>query len=1022
MPHRFPANARVYSRSRRQEGMILREVSPGWYEVFFSARERHRLPEHDLELLPDIDPLLDRLLNNDLDGPVEFDLANMAMRLRIAHYHDPYASLSCSRLEPQPHQIFVAHKAVQSALYPRMLLADDVGLGKTIEAGLILKELKARGLVKRTLIVAPASLVTQWERELRVKFNDKFTIMDSNRERIYQADQPDRNIWETVDQVICSIPFARDDRRADQIAAAGWDLVIFDEAHHVRRVQEGGNETRSTKAYHLAEKLRDRTRAMLLLTATPLQLQDFEFYSLLCILDPSVFPTYEAFRQHRAARAETNRLIGRVQEAHLVSPAEQIDIAHTVARHLPDLTPGDVLGHLATERGRDHIIERLAGENKLADLMVRNRKKVIGGFTTRRPVTLEVEMTPDERRVYGSMRAYLAQGYNRAQEQGDRTLGFLMVIFQRILTSSPYALVRALDRRIARLQGEEAEAGAAVPDLLEDGIDDDVESDLEASDRFEALAGHRDPETVADEISALVELRHMVQALKVDTKLQRLEAMLAQVLANPEHKVMIFTQFRETLVYLRERLQQRYRVTVFHGNMSAQEKDQATEEFRTQAQIMIATEAAGEGRNFQFCNILVNYDLPWNPMRIEQRIGRVDRIGQTRDVYIYNFALHGTVESRILEILRDRVRIFEETIGGLDPILGDVERDLTRIIMEQAPDFDRQIERIGVSLEDRIRRAREAEARMADFMMDRASFRRETLNEIENRKPTYSHVDIERFMELYFSRYTPVKRQKDGSMEVEPPGIWRQRHPDLYSREFFIGTCDPRLAIRREDLEFFAFGNAVFDAALGDCLREDFPGRATSRICRGTSQPGRRLLQCMVLLRAEGVRTFHRLVPICVDLDSAEFDEAFSVEVAHRLSEAQLGPQIDDELRVRVEAAWDDIQGWAAEYAERFRTEIRAEYEALYRQEREKQARLFRYRRIKLEQDIVENQAKIESISMRGPEEQRILYIYRHRDRDLRRELQELQQEEQRVLAELDARREVVPSFEIYSAAVVFTQ
>lgn len=1015
----FKSNDTVFSRSRAKEGVVLRETAPGWYEVFFSATERVRLPEGDLESASPVDRLLARLLNNDFDRPVDFDLHTMALTLQIAHHQDPYASLSNSRLEPQPHQVFVTHKAVSSGLYPRMLLADDVGLGKTIEAGMILKELKARGLVRRTLIIAPASLVTQWQRELLTKFNEKFTIFDSNRERIYQSDEPDRNIWETTDQVICTLPFARDDRRAEQLAAAGWDLVIFDEAHHVRRSYEGGGEMRARKAYQLAERLREQTKAMLLLTATPLQLQDFEFYSLLELLDPSVFPTYPDFSRYRQARADLNRVIGRVQEFHLLTAREQAATAQQVADRLPAAgTVETLINTMTTEAGREAVIDHLSQENKLSDLMIRNRKKVIGGFAKRRPKVLPVDMTPEERWVYESMKRYLKEGYSISQEKGDRALGFVMVIFQRLLTSSPYALIQALSRRIAKLQEEET-----VFEEIGDSVDDDVESDQELSDRYATVAGHRSDRNTSGEVHALEELRDLVKGLKVDTKLQKLDQMLAAPLSNSSQKVLIFTQFRETLSYLQHHLSKRYKVEVFHGGMSASEKDQATEAFRNYAQILIATEAGGEGRNFQFCNIMVNYDLPWNPMKIEQRIGRLDRIGQRRDVFIYNFSMTDTVEAKVLDLLQERVRIFEETIGGLDPILGDIEQDLTRLIMEHSGDFDREAQRIGVSLEDKMRRAREAEARMSDFLMDRASFRRDTYNEIQNRKPTYDHTDLLRFLEYFFQRYTPMKRRSDGTIEVEPPSIWRTRHKDLHEFVQIFGTCDPALAIRREDLEFFAFGNRLFDAVLGDCLAEQFPGKVTSRICPGTSEPGRRMLQCNVLIRFEGVRLFQRLVPICLDLDEGFYDEELSREIAYGLSDSKPGPPLDETLQALIQHAWEDINTYGAKVAGELLEDVQRENLSLYTREREKQERLLHYRRQKLEMELLRNQETLARITAsESAEERRVLPIYRKKDSELREDLQELGQEGERALAEMDRRQYVTPGIEIHSAAFVITR
>lgn len=1010
----FATGDRVFWPAQNREGMVAR-TRGGFCEVYFGPGNSASIREADL--FPVLS-LLESLSQNELDSPAEFDLRTLAHWLSVAHAQDPRASIANSRLEPQPHQVFVAHKAVTTALYPRMLLADDVGLGKTIEAGLIIKELKARELVRRILILPPASLVTQWEREMNTKFNERFTVFDSARERIYQNDNPGENVYSKVDQVICSLQLARDEQRAAVLAEAEWDLVIFDEAHHVRRSLDSSGE-RARKAYQLAVQINDRTKGMLLLTATPLQLQDFEFYSLLELLDPSVFPTYEDFTQFRRQYAETNRLIGLVQEYHRLTAGDRGSVDAQLKdwmQSAADAPAESQTWNLNSEYGREQAVKALSRNHRMSDLMIRNRKRAIGGFTSRRVHQIPVTMTQAEADLYRAMRDYIRRGYSLSLREENRALGFVMVVFQKLLTSSPYALVQALQRRIDKLEaGENGRAPAEA--------DEEVESDEELSDQFEEAAGSRARGAVAAEVKALKELRDRARRIESDSKLAALNAVLQHFLTGPAGKVLIFTQFRETLEYLRQCFEGKYRVVTFHGGMDARAKDDATEAFRSSAQIMIATEAGGEGRNFQFCNLMVNYDLPWNPMKIEQRIGRLDRIGQKRDVFIYNFAIEDTIEQRILEVLEQRIKVFEETVGGMDPILGDMERDLIRLMMEEAADFDREIAVYQVELEDRIRRVREVEARMADFLMDWASLDMDKYRELMKQLPAYQPADLESFLRLFFERLgSPVRSKDGGILEISPPSIWETEHPDLYQMKTIRGTCNPKLATDKTVLEFFAFGHRVVDAALQACLGPRFPGRVTSRLCPDLTQPGQRLLQCTVLLQYVGVRQFKRLVPICINLDDLSYDAALSEEVFRCPSDATPGPRLDDELQRQLQAAWEVAELEARGYLERLQPEIEAENAELCAGERDRLLRLYAFKLHRANLDIERNVTILRRLEASASEaDRRVLPIYRSQGQELQSGRRLLEEQREQALARLDQQRLLSPSYAIEAAALAIT-
>lgn len=1019
----FAVGASVLSRSKNRSGVVLGAKGTGpelWYEVFFDSRDPHvRLPASDL-VAHHASPL-DTLLGGDWVSPREFDLMTLGLSLQVAHAEDRRASLSTSRLEPQPHQVFVVYKAV-SALYPRLLLADEVGLGKTIEAGMIMKELKARDLAARTLIVVPASLVSQWVYEMQSKFNERFIKYDSQMVSLLRQEDPGRNVWRTHNQVIASLQFARDESRVLEIAAAGWDLVIIDEAHHARRSREAAGKDHARKGYGLAAKLAEQSKSLLLLTATPLQLQEYEFYSLLALLDPAVFPTYEAFQQNATIRQRANRLAGRVEVFHTLPQADQENVAQEFSDRLGDgRTPEELSRSLASESGRRDAVDRLSDSDVLAGLMVRNRKRVVGGFTQRRVTTVSVDITAEERDVYDEMWRYIRRGYHRSVEADDRTLGFLMITFQKLLTSSPYALERALERRIGRLLSEPEEAAAGT---IREELEDEAEgltSDVELDDQFEMVAGRRVGD-VTDDIAALRKLLTMVRGLKVDSKLAHLRDTLKAVLKDKGQKVLIFTQFKMTLDYLRSQLEPDYKVAVFHGSLDSDQKDAAALAFRDQAQIMISTEAGGEGRNFQFCNCLVNYDLPWNPMKVEQRIGRLDRIGQKRDVFVYSFALTDTIESRVLEVLRERIKLFEDHVGMLDPIVGTIEHGLLRILME-APDPATSIHLVEVALEDKVRRAQEAESRMQDFLMDRASFRRDTSAEILGLRPSYGSEDIERFLDLYFSRFPAqcLKRNPDATLEIAAPEVWAEKHRSAYERSPYRGTCEPARAAADEGLAFFAFGHPVFDAAMVD-VSTTLSGAVTSRICVGTSRPGLRLLQAVVHYEFSGVRAFRRATTISIDIDTEENDPAFSEELSHTISRPASGPKIGEADVPRIRRAWTLIDEVSRTTCGELLAEIAPENRRLYDRERKRLERQYDHRATEAGAQLDEARANLERIDASGTDgDRRILPVFRKRVEDYEQAVRKVVEERKARLADLESRQKSIPSITVRGLCLVMT-
>jgi SNF2 family DNA or RNA helicase len=541
----------------------------------------------------------------------QFDLALRAARLALHAGFDRLIALPLVRdVDPLEHQIRTA-QTVLRRFRGRALLCDEVGLGKTIEAGLILAELAMRGLVRSVLVLVPPSLIEQWQGEMRRKFSIELTSHDDPAFREQGA-----AAWGSFDRVIASIHTAKRDPHRSAILARTWDIVIVDEAHHLRN--------RTTQAWKFASAL--RKQFILLLTATPVQNNLEELFNLVTLLEPGLLSTAKRFQSQFVDRRDK-------------------------------LTPRNV--------DELHAL--------LAEVMVRNRRSTVGlQFTRRWARTESVAPSPAERDLYRDVtdfvRARLRSVKDKDKEKGkgkDKESGSLtrmaLLTLQMALGSSSPAAAGTL-RKVAE-----------------------------------------NPRLSADDRTRLAGLAERAGGQSSSTKVDRL---LGLVGGFPD-KMVIFTQFLATQELLRDRLRGAgHEVSVFHGGLSRLEKEAAVDRFRGPARLLLCTEAGSEGRNLQFAQAVCNFDLPWNPMRIEQRIGRLSRIGQTRDVHVFNLVAAGTLEASVLHLLEAKLNMFELVIGEVDMILGnlDDEREFQDVVADlwadsdDGDDFARRIDELGERL------------------------------------------------------------------------------------------------------------------------------------------------------------------------------------------------------------------------------------------------------------------------------------------------------------------------------------
>ncbi len=502
---------------------------------------------------------------------------------------------------PYEHQL-AAVKTVLNRMRGRALLADEVGLGKTVEAGIVLSELVRRRLVRRVLVLVPPGLVLQWQEELRRKFCLDFVTHDDEAFR-----QEGPGAWKRFERVVASFHTAKRPEHAGVIAEIGYDLVIVDEAHHLRNAR--------TVLWQFVNRLR-RTY-LLLLTATPVQNDLEELFNLVTLLQPGQLRTLRAFRRDHVARGDRRE-------------------------------PRD-----------PEALRRL-----LAEVMVRNRRATTEVALTRRIArTVLVAPGAAERELYAGLSDLLREHGRR----GGEVTRMLAQTLQMELGSSPAAAAATLGRLLAQRRWSET---------LQAGLE-----------RFAALARGIDGGAKSQ---ALLEL---ARAWK--------------------DKLLVFTRYRATQEHLARLLGETGEPFVlYHGGLSRQGKEAAVRAFEGPCRILISTEAGGEGRNLQFAHGLVNYDLPWNPMRIEQRIGRLSRVGQTREVHVFNLVAAGTIEETLLEVLDEKINMFELVIGEIDMILGQLatDQDFEDLVTDLwlAADDGEAFRREMQSLGDRLLEAKRA--------------------------------------------------------------------------------------------------------------------------------------------------------------------------------------------------------------------------------------------------------------------------------------------------------------------------
>jgi superfamily II DNA or RNA helicase len=545
-----------------------------------------------------------------------------------------------SNVIPLPHQIYTLSRAISKDRI-RYLLADEVGLGKTIEAGLILKELKLRGLVRRVLVIAPKGIATQWVSEMRTHFNEKFqlilgediktlkridTLKDSEVEDFYKASvhtHSTANPWSLFDQVIVSLDSVKpidkrkgwskekikayNSERFEDLITAGWDLIIVDESHRL------GGSTDQVARYKLGKGLAEAAPYLLLLSATPHQGKTEAFHRLMSLLDSDDFLNIESITKEKVA-------------------------PYTIRTEKRNAIDAD---------GNALFKPRVT-------------KMVPVGWEARHQ---------SQQLLYEAVTDYVREGYNQAIKEKKHHVGFLMILLQRLVVSSTSAIRTTLERRLDVLENQTQILDGHLNDGINSNLDLETIHDMDAQELLEELlesnlaALKNEVEQVKSLLKSAIDTEQINPDAKAECLIDWIYRLQAEE-SDSDLKILIFTEFVPTQAMLLQFLSDRgISAVILNGSMSMEERRLAQNAFREESRVLISTDAGGEGLNLQFCNIVINYDIPWNPMKLEQRIGRVDRIGQSRIVKAVNFVFEESVEFRVREVLEEKLSIIYQEFG-----------------------------------------------------------------------------------------------------------------------------------------------------------------------------------------------------------------------------------------------------------------------------------------------------------------------------------------------------------------------
>jgi superfamily II DNA or RNA helicase len=748
--------------------------------------------QHIDQLIPveDFDQISLSLLKTDFTNEAwRTFVALETKRYRFASLYDPLLAMNASKVDPLPHQIEAVYGYVLKLPRIRFLIADDPGAGKTIMAGLIVKELKLRNLAKRILIVVPGHLKDQWRRELKDRFEETFVVIDRGLLDAHYAE----NVWERENQIITSMDFAKREDILPSLGSSRFDLVIVDEAHKMSAYRYGDKITK-TNRYRLGEILsKVADPHLLFLTATPHKGDPENFRLFMDLLEPGFFATAEMLQE--SIKNQDNPLfIRRMKE----------DLKDFEGRPL---------------------------------------------FLPRYVKTVGFRLSDDEKTLYNDVSRYVKEQYNKALKSDKRrNVAFALVILQRRLASSTYAILKSLERRKQRL--EDLSKGAEKPPVPNHAFDFEDVEDLSEEDRWKAeelwetLSVAENRRELESEIETLKDLIGQAKSIiqkESEVKITELKKTMDDLnKKSPNTKILIFTESKDTLDYLERRIKSwGYSVNIIHGGMRLEERVEAEKIFKNDTQVLVATEAAGEGINLQFCNLMINYDIPWNPNRLEQRMGRIHRYGQTKEVFVFNLIASDTREGKVLSRLFEKLEEIKIALRSekVFDVISEVlyGTNLSQLLVDAASsarDIGEILEELDIKVdEDYIGRVKENLGEsLATRYIDYTRLKEMAEKARENRLiPEYTEAF---FKKAFLKIGGRIRERKDNFIAVEsvPFDIRKIANEDDFKkrygsllRSYPKITFDKDVAFKTQDAEFVSFGHPLFEAILEWAERELTP-------------------------------------------------------------------------------------------------------------------------------------------------------------------------------------------------------
>ena len=666
-----------------------------------------------------------------------------------------------SSVVPLPHQLYALNRAMSRDRI-RYLLADEVGLGKTIEAGLILRELKLRGMAKRILVVAPKGLVRQWQAEMRLHFGEQFQFIEpAELSAFRQWRNDEENLWRLHDQVICSLDSVKplegrrgwsleqlttyNRERFEDLISASWDLVIIDEAHRM------GGSTDQVARYKLGAALAEAAPYLLFFSSKAHQGKRDHLHLLLQLIDRDSFPDESS---------------------------------------------------VTSDRVRPFVVRT---EKRLA-IDAEGKPLFKPRMTRLQPVAWQ-DRHAAQQKLYEAVTDYVRHGYNQAMAAKQRHIGFLMILMQRLVTSSTAAIRTTLEKRQALLDQPQLQ-----PSLF-DTADVDEWADLDGQSQVDLAIQTKGWEMEKAEVDTLLDLARSTEAQGTDAKAEALLELiykLQQEENDPELKVLVFTEFVPTQAMLAEFLESRgFSVATLNGSMDLEARARAQGTFSRDVRILVSTDAGGEGLNLQFCHVIVNFDMPWNPMRVEQRIGRVDRIGQPHIVRAINFVLEDTVEHRVREVLEAKLAIIAEEFGvdKASDVMDSVETEplFDELFIQglQNPDaIESECDTVVSQLRSTIAEGRKSSELLSDG---------HELDADDARK--WRDHPAQFWLERAITNGLPAR----GGLAVKEGEAWRVRWPD--GSESASVCFDARTAAERPDAEWVTLEDRRARAVISDLPR-----------------------------------------------------------------------------------------------------------------------------------------------------------------------------------------------------------